>query len=217
MELLRRADNLSEAYQLLDPDRPLEGAWLRHFYADRPEESSIAPLVDELLLDPRDDDKTIFTGHRGSGKTTELARLEEALQDTHTVVRFRVEELLNLGDVDYTDLLVVLGLQVYQEAQASGLRLDAEKMHDLLFWYSTRVFEQDERRKLESEVGGELNAVFAKFSVKLATDAPVRQTVRRGAGQPFRPARAAERAVAAPGRALRSSHARHRRWPGQDL
>jgi energy-coupling factor transporter ATP-binding protein EcfA2 len=178
MELLRRAEGLSEAYQLLDPDRPLEGAWLKHFYADRPEEASIAPLIDGLSLDPRDDDKTIFTGHRGSGKTTELARLEEKLQDTHTVVRFNVEELLNLGDVDYTDLLVVLGLQVFRAARTSRVRLDERWLDDLLFWYTTRILEQDEKRKLKSEVGGELNAILAKVSVKLATDAPRRQTVR---------------------------------------
>jgi hypothetical protein len=116
MELLRKADNLTEAYGLLDPDRPLEGKWLARFYADRPEEASITPLMDELLLDPSDDDKTIFTGHRGSGKTTELARLEEKLRPTHTVVRFNVEGLLNLGDVDYADLAGVPGRPAQRRA-----------------------------------------------------------------------------------------------------
>jgi len=178
VELLRKAENLTEAYELLDPTRPLEGKWLEHFYADRPEEASITPLMDALLLDPSDRDKTIFTGHRGSGKSTELARLEETLRPTHTVVRFNVEEWLNLGDVSYADLLVALGLQVFQAARRSGVKLHEGRLHDLLFWYRTHVFEEDERRKLESEVGGELDAVFARFSVKLTTDAPKRQTVR---------------------------------------
>jgi len=56
--------------------------------------------------------------------------------------------------------------------------LDQIRLQELLFWYTSRVFEQDERRKLESEVGGEVSAVFAKFNVKLTTDAPTRQTVR---------------------------------------
>jgi energy-coupling factor transporter ATP-binding protein EcfA2 len=178
MEILRKAENLTEAYALLDPDRPLEREWLAHFYADRPEESSITSLIDELKLDPSHNDKTIFTGHRGSGKSTELARLEEMLQATHTVVRFNVEGLLNLGDVNYADLLVVLGLQVFQAARQSGVKLSDDKLHDLLFWYTTHVFEEDEKRKLGSEVGGEVNAVIAKFNVKLTTDAPKRETVR---------------------------------------
>ncbi len=178
MEILRKAENLTEAYALLDPDRPLEGKWLERFYADRPEEASITSLIDALELDPSHNDKTIFTGHRGSGKTTELARLEEKLKETHTVVRFNVEGLLNLGDVNYADLLVVLGLQVFQAARQSGVKLSDDKLHDLLFWYTTHVFEEDEKRKLESEVGGEVNAIIAKFSVKLTTDAPKRETVR---------------------------------------
>ena len=178
MELLRKAENLTEAYVLLDPARPLEGEWLARFYAERPEEASITPLMEELLLDPSDDDKTLFTGHRGSGKTTEMARLEEKLCPTHTVVRFNAESLLNVGDVHYADLLVVLGSQVFQAARRSGARLDKKRLDNLLFWYITRVFEEDEKRRLESEVGGELDAVFAKFSVKLTTDAPRRQKVR---------------------------------------
>ena len=154
MEILRKAKNLTEAYAVLDPARPLEGKWLERFYAERPEGASITPLMDELLLDPSDDDKTIFTGHRGSGKTTELARLEQVLLNTHTVVRFNVEGLLNLGDVNYADLLVVLGLQVFQKARTQGLKLDDAAEHDLLFWYTTHVFEESERGKLESEVGG---------------------------------------------------------------
>ncbi len=178
MELLRKAENLTEAYALLDPNCPLDNErWMR-FYARRPEEASLTHLRDALQIDPSDDDKTLFTGHRGSGKTTELAQLELALRDTHTVVRFNVESLLNLGDVDYADLLVVLGLQVFQAARRSGVRLDKNKLHDLLFWYTTRVFEKDERRKLESEAGGEVDAILAKFSVKFTTDAPRRETIR---------------------------------------
>jgi hypothetical protein len=35
MDILRKAENLTEAYALLDPDRPLEGKWLERFYAER--------------------------------------------------------------------------------------------------------------------------------------------------------------------------------------
>ena len=182
MELLRKAENLTEAYVVLDPIRPLEGEWLERFYAERPEEASIAPLLQALSLDPSDDDKTLFTGHRGSGKTTELARLEEILRPTHTVVRFG-ENLFNLGDVHYTDLLVVLGQQVFQKARDSGVRLNEDRLHDLLFWYTTHVFEKSEQGKAVSEVGGELDAVFARFSMKLINDAPYRREIVRAQTQ----------------------------------
>ncbi len=178
MDVPRKAEDLVEAYRLLDPDRPLEAEWLQAFYAERPEESSINFLMKELLADASTNDKTIFTGHRGSGKTTELARLEETLQPTHTVVRFNADSMLNLGDVDYADVLVVLGLQVFRAARRSGLELDRQKADALIFWYETHVLEEDEKRRLRSEVGGEINAAVAKFSVKMATDAPRRKTIR---------------------------------------
>ena len=183
MDLLRKADNLSEAFDLLDPTRPLEGKRLDRFYAQRTAEASIEPLVDEFLLVSRDDHKALFTGHRGSGKTTELARLEEKLAPTHTVVRFNAEGLLNLGDVDYADLLVVLGLQVFQRAQESGAELDEGRQRDLLFWYSERIIEEADRGPWKSELGGELSAVFAKFTAKLTTDAPYRRETVRARAQ----------------------------------
>lgn len=136
-------------------------------------------MAELLELDPSKNDKTVFTGHRGSGKTTELARLEEALRETHTVVRFNVEGLLNLGDVHYADLLVVLGLEVFKAASQSGFKLDEKKRDGLRFWYETHILEERERGGLKSEVGGELNAAVAKFSLKLSSDAPYRhETVR---------------------------------------
>jgi energy-coupling factor transporter ATP-binding protein EcfA2 len=177
-QLARRAENLTEAYRLLDPNQPLEGEWLERFYTERPGDASITPLINGLLIDSREDDKTLFAGHRGSGKTTELVRLEKALAPTHTVVRFSVESLLNLGDVDYADLLVMLGLQVFQQAKRSGINLDQKRLKDLQFWYTTHVLEDDESRRLQSEISAEVDAVVARFGVKFTTDPPKRRTVR---------------------------------------
>jgi hypothetical protein len=178
MVSLQRAQTLPEAYRLLDPLRPLEGEWLDRFYAERPEAASIQPLLDELLLDDREDDKTPFTGHRGSGKTTELARLERALASSHIVVRMDVEGLLNLGDVDYADLLVVMGLQVYRQAHRSGARLGQDKLEGLRFWYRTHVLEEDERPVLERTVETELSLGIASITASLRTNTPRRQHVR---------------------------------------
>lgn len=176
---LHKATNLIEAYRVLNPVKPLEGEGLSRFYADRPPDATIESLIEELRdLDPSEDDKTLFTGHRGCGKTTELARLEQALQDTHFVIRFDVESLLNLADVDYADLLVAMGLQVFSAAHSAGVHLNEEQLQNLLFWYRTHILEEDEKRRIESQVGGELNAGIAKISLKLSTDAPRRQTVR---------------------------------------
>lgn len=173
-----KAQTLAQAYNLFDPLRPLEGEWLDAFYVERPESANIQPLLTELELDERPDDKTLFTGHRGSGKTTELARLEKALANSHIVVRVDVESLLNLGDVDYADLLVMMGLEVFRHAASAGLRLKKEKLEALRFWYKTHILEEDERRVLDTEVAAELNIGIASIATRLRTDAPRRQTAR---------------------------------------
>lgn len=180
MSTLQKAQTLSEAYRLLDPMRPLEGEWLERFYAERPEAASIQPLLEELLMDDREDDKTIFAGHRGSGKTTELARLEleKELASSHIVVRMDVESLLNLGDVDYTDLLVVMGLQIFRHACRTGTRLSEQKLNDLRFWYETHILEEEEHPVLDGEVEAQLNAGIASITAKLRTNPPRRQHAR---------------------------------------
>jgi len=179
MVLLRKAENLTEAYRLLDPQHPLTGKELERFYAERPYDLSIVPLWEKLEVDDSGDDKTLFTGHRGNGKTTELAWLAEKLKADHIVVTFDAETQFNLGDVDYRDLLVLLGLEVYRAAKADwGVSLDQKRVSDLLFWYGTHILEEDEKRRWESEAGGELNAGFAKFNLKLKTEAPERTKYR---------------------------------------
>ncbi len=174
----QQAQTLAEAYRVLDPLRPLDGEWFNSFYAERPESAGIQSLLDELMLDDRRDDKTIFTGHRGSGKTTELTRLARELADSHFVVRIDAEELLNLGDVDYADLLVMMGLQIFRRARESGIRLSEERVQNLQFWYRTHILEEEERPALDAEIGAQLNAGIASIAAKLRTDAPRRQRAR---------------------------------------
>jgi len=141
---LRPALTLEEAYRNLDPIRPLREEWFEAFYVPRPEDGGIEKLLDELNLDDSENDKTLFSGQQGAGESTELYRLYRELQSTHIPILLNVEETLNLGDVHYTDLLVMLGLRAYQEARACGIRADEQHARDLLFWYRERILEQDE-------------------------------------------------------------------------
>jgi hypothetical protein len=71
--------DLKQAYRALDPAHPLEPD--SPFYAPRPD-NPIPLIITELQLAdvPR---RYLLTGHRGSGKTTELGRIAKALESTH--------------------------------------------------------------------------------------------------------------------------------------
>jgi hypothetical protein len=46
-----------------------------------------------------------------------------------------VGELLNLGDIQYTDLLVLLGLAVFRVARQAGFGANEKMVAELRFWY----------------------------------------------------------------------------------
>ena len=51
----------------------------------------------------------LISGHRGCGKSTELLRLAKDLEDKKfLVVYFAADEDLDVGDLEYTDLLVAI-------------------------------------------------------------------------------------------------------------
>ena len=177
-EELQPAQTLKEAYRYLDPLRPLQGEWLASFYVERSPDSRVDLLLDELLLDDSEDDKTLFTAQQGAGETTELYRLSQALRDSHIPIFINTEETINLGDVHYTDLLVMLGLEVYREARNRGISADDQKVRDLLFWYEEHILEQDESQRLQSELSGEVNLGVVRFGARLAQESPLREIVR---------------------------------------
>ena len=177
MAKIAPAKTLEEAYRYLNPLRPLQGEWLETFYVERPPDSRIDHLLEGLRMDISGDDKTLFSGQQGAGETTELNRLSQELQDSHILIFFSAEEMLNLGDIHYTDLLVLLGLQVYRKARAQGFAADDQKVRDLLVWYE-EYLGRDEIRRLQSEVNAEINLGVVRFGTRLAQDAPFRARVR---------------------------------------
>ena len=82
-----KATDLRQALNFLDPERPLYAEdQLRDWFVARP----ASPIDDLAILLQETDDpqKVLFTGHRGSGKTTELAKLSQRLRDRFFIVHY---------------------------------------------------------------------------------------------------------------------------------
>ena len=73
------------AYQLFKPEEPLATLEeLQNFYVPR-DNSPVDKLVS--LLEMEDDPaKFLLAGHRGGGKTTELRRLQQQLDNSYKVI-----------------------------------------------------------------------------------------------------------------------------------
>jgi hypothetical protein len=92
-----------------------------------------------------------FTGHRGSGKSTELYRLEHDLSDSFFPVHLFIDDSL-LRDCDYTDLMLWLVDALARRFSEQGMPLDAGLVEKVVDWFAERTFHKVEAVKKEIEL-----------------------------------------------------------------
>jgi hypothetical protein len=130
VDVMPRAENLKEAYNNFYVEPLKEDQEFEDFYVQRP--GSISPMLDlrdRIELASRKE-KYLFLGFRGSGKSTELYRLDAALDKSRfMVVNYSIRDDLNLSDFDFRDFFVSMALKVYDIARVEGITLhpDIEK------------------------------------------------------------------------------------------
>lgn len=75
----------------------------------------------------------LFTGHIGTGKSTELLRLKEELQkEEFHVVYFESSKDLDMADVDITDILLSVARQVSDSLEQININLPTARFNALL-------------------------------------------------------------------------------------
>ena len=118
------------------PNRPLQGQALEDYYVERPH----APLqpMKAYLRAADQHVKVLFGGHRGSGKSTELARLAEDLKDEFFVVPFSARSL-NLEDLNYVDVVLGCAGALFRRVteQTPHVEIPKKLLSDVLAWLST--------------------------------------------------------------------------------
>ena len=77
----------------LDPVHSLEVDELDKYFVER-EQTLVLEIA--VALEDANQQKFLFTGHRGNGKSTELAKLEKHLSDSFFVVRYALRNVLDL-------------------------------------------------------------------------------------------------------------------------
>lgn len=117
-------------YQLFEPEKPLATSEeLHNFYVQR-ENSPVERLVTLISLQ-QDPAKFLLAGHRGSGKTTELRRLQQQIGHEHTVIWIDAEFALNKFNAGYAEVVILIGLEIYHQAKQSDWKLDRKLYNNL--------------------------------------------------------------------------------------
>lgn len=110
------ATELERAWANFDPFIPLPAN--SRFYVNRPGEP-LGNLKKALLLSSKfgRTPKFFFSGHRGSGKSTEMNRLaaDPEVREQFVVIHYSIRDYADVNDLNYLDVLFTLGAQMFMQ------------------------------------------------------------------------------------------------------
>lgn len=181
-----QAKKLDQAFKNFDPRKPLQGPTLDTFYVERA--GTPLPDMEIHLRNSSGPVKLLFTGHRGSGKTSSLFKLVERLGAPYFTVRFSVTETLNPFELTYVDLLLGLSTRLFAQATdekvIKSLKLGQiadELLDDIYRWFTDYVLGKDipfRQPPAERSISSKVNFMALEVEGKVAAEARTRQAVR---------------------------------------
>jgi hypothetical protein len=180
-----RATDLRRAWANFDPYLPLPAG--SKFYVHRPGR----PLrrLKEALLMSQEFGKTpkyFFSGHRGSGKSTEMNRLaaNPQLRERFVIIHYSIRDYADVNDLNHIDVLFTLGAQMFMQYTAEDGRYQGKlnpallkELEDLQGRISEKVRVTNKEGLAESEAS--FNAYFLKALGKIKQEEISRREIRQ--------------------------------------
>ena len=98
-----------------------------------------------------------LAGMRGSGKTSELAKMAKKLhnKDCFFCVTCNLDDGLNINDMEYMDILIFQMERLFEELKANNVTLDEGIIEALQGWFGARV--EEVNHVIKKEGGFEIN------------------------------------------------------------
>lgn len=180
------ANDFDRAWLNFELDLPLEpgpNGEPNPFYVDRPGNPT-ARLERELLREYRQPPKYFFSGHRGCGKSTELRKLavNPKILAKYWPIHFSIRDEADIYDLDFKDILLAIGGQMYREYRKKGGKLPEQLINELYSWrghIETEVKTIIAGRTSESEIEVGLDAFFANAGLKMKLEPKTRSELRQ--------------------------------------
>ncbi len=187
---------LEDVWQACNPDQPLGPDDSRYVDLNPARcEANMAKTIGRAI---RGCGQTEFlhklvTGHRGSGKTTELLRVKETLErDGSFVVYVDIEKMLDLGDINYKDVLLVIVQALGDSLEEKKIKVDALLLQEIEDWFSQKVLvstEEDSDNRTASaglEISGTLPflaKLLGKATAEIKSASANRKEIRKNLDQ----------------------------------
>jgi Cdc6-like AAA superfamily ATPase len=152
------------------------------FYLLRPE-NTLRRLIDELISPFYMPPKIFISGHRGTGKSTELKHLlaNQNIQQKFWATNFSIREEADIIDLDLQDILFAMGSRLYRDYKKAGGVLPAQLLKELETWRGDVEVEikKASGKIVESEISAGIDAFFLSTGVKLKLEPDSRKTIRQ--------------------------------------
>ena len=120
-----------------------------------------------------------LAGMRGSGKTSELAKIAQKLNHKNgfLCVTCNLDEGLDLNDMEYMDIVIFQLERLFEELEKAQLAIDISIIESLQKWFSERVQEVNKAIKKEAGFEVEISAGPPSFLSFLGITAKVKANI----------------------------------------
>lgn len=127
----------------------------------------------------------LFTGYRGTGKTTELYRLQARFREEYEVIYYDASEKLDLYNCKVTDLLMAIAEEIHEHMKTIGNTLSEKILKDVADWFFEKVLEKE--KSIAAEAGGNteisspkwFSLITSKIFAGMKVDTKDREIMRR--------------------------------------
>jgi hypothetical protein len=182
LHLMNKAYSLEDAFLNLDPSHPLT-IEEREFYVERhhSQRQEMGQQLRFMLSRSNMHARFLFTGHRGSGKGTELVQLKSELDDQFFVALFSVTQKLDIRDLQYTDIIFAIGMGLIEAAEPALKNKIPDNLLDPIRLFFADVYTEKTTQE-KFEMGAELKpSIFNLLTAfaRLGKESTSRKTVRQ--------------------------------------
>ena len=154
------ATTLREAFQATNPQQSLPSG--DPYYVDftRARNSRATDYLRRMIENCGEGQHSpiAFSGHRGSGKSTELRRLGHALGSSCFMLYLDIVDFLDPLDVDYTDLFLLVCRQLVECLTKNNISISENLLQEVEKWFTDVTKESEKSLELSGGIGVEAKA-----------------------------------------------------------
>jgi len=180
----RSASTLEQVLQFFDPRKPLfDHQDLQHWFVDRPYSPRESLRI--LLTTREEPQKILFVGHRGNGKSTEIAKLCEELGPTFEPVLFHALDATGRTNLEYEDLMLAIVTRTIRQCIDSNLARRpllepvGERWQQFRLWWRQMIAGTGiSSAETEISLGAELALSLAKVEVGVKQSTETREVLK---------------------------------------